>query len=342
MQIEHKKNTAYYLVFPGVDSSSPASFKTGVSPVDTGYYKDGAGAWTSLAITDTAAEIGSTGIYEIDLTAAEMNHDQVMIKFAVSGMADTAFLFDMRTKIVSDLNDISTAEVNTECDTALTDYDAPTKAELDSGFAALNDPTAASIADAVLDEALSGHVVAGSLGKAVADIETDATDILADTADMQPKLGTPAGASISADIATVDSNVDAILVDTGTTLDGKLDTIDGIVDAILVDTGTTLPATLTTIDGNVDAILLDTGTDGVVISATTANEIADALLKRDFSAVSGESARSALNALRFLRNKYSIDGTTLTVTKEDDSTSAWTSVLTTDAAADPVTGSDPA
>jgi hypothetical protein len=40
-------------------------------------------------------------------------------------------------------------------------------------IAALNDPTAATIADAVLDEALSGHVAAGSLGKAVADIETD-------------------------------------------------------------------------------------------------------------------------------------------------------------------------
>lgn len=39
----------------------------------------------------------------------------------------------------------------------------------------------AAIADAVLDEALSGHTTAGTLGKAVADIETDATAILADT-----------------------------------------------------------------------------------------------------------------------------------------------------------------
>lgn len=47
-----------------------------------------------------------------------------------------------------------------------------------------------------------------------AQIGTDIDAILVDTADMQPKLGTPAGASISADIATVDGNVDAILVDT--------------------------------------------------------------------------------------------------------------------------------
>ena len=68
---------------------------------------------------------------------------------------------------------------------------------------------------------------------------------------------------------------------------------------------------------------------------------ADALLKRDMSSVSSEAARSPLNALRFLRNKWSISSTTLTVTKEDDTTSAWTSSLTTDAAANPVTASDP-
>jgi hypothetical protein len=71
------------------------------------------------------------------------------------------------------------------------------------------------------------------------------------------------------------------------------------------------------------------------------NAIADALLKRDFSAVTGEAARSMLNALRFLRNKWSVSGVTLTVTKEDDSTAAWTSTITKDAASDPVTGSDP-
>lgn len=58
------------------------------------------------------------------------------------------------------------------------------------------------IADKVWDEALSSHTAAGSFGKAIADIESDATLILADTADMQPKLGTPA-TDISADIAAL-------------------------------------------------------------------------------------------------------------------------------------------
>jgi hypothetical protein len=78
-----------------------------------------------------------------------------------------------------------------------------------------------------------------------------------------------------------------------------------------------------------------------VIQLNDLNEAADALLARDMSAVAGESARSPLNALRFLRNKWSISGGTLTVYEEDDTTSAWTAALTTNAAADPVTVSDP-
>jgi hypothetical protein len=74
----------------------------------------------------------------------------------------------------------------------------------------------------------------------------------------------------------------------------------------------------------------------------TATEAADALLKRDWTQVTGEAARSALNALRFLRNKWSLAGTTLTVTKEDDSAPAWTGTVATQAGADPIVGSDPA
>lgn len=55
--------------------------------------------------------------------------------------------------------------------------------------------------------------VAGST-TSVAALATNADAILTDTADMQPKLGTPAGASISADIAAVKSQTAAIETDT--------------------------------------------------------------------------------------------------------------------------------
>ena len=114
------------------------------------------------------------------------------------------------------------------------------------------------------------------------------------------------GLATASALATVDSNVDAILVDTGTTLPATLATIasyidteiatltsnlatvDGIVDSILVDTGTTIPASLTSIQndiGNVggipgsgaisETVTIDDGTDpipGVGVWVTTDEE----------------------------------------------------------------------
>jgi len=102
MLIEHWKNEAFELVIPMVDSSTPASFKTGLSPTDEAYYKDGAGAWSSLAITDTFAEVGSSRLYQISLTAAEMNHDWVVIKVTAAGAADTFITFRLKTHDIED------------------------------------------------------------------------------------------------------------------------------------------------------------------------------------------------------------------------------------------------
>lgn len=85
-----------------------------------------------------------------------------------------------------------------------------------------------------------------------------------------------------------------------------------------------------------------TATGTVTLDTTERNATADALLNRDFTSVSDTNARTLLNAARFLRNKWSILAGTLTVTKENDTTSAWTSALVGTAGADPITASDPA
>ena len=103
MEIVHKKNTAYYLVIPMIDSTTPASFKAGLSPTDTAYSKDAAGVWTALAITDVLTEIASTGIYALSLTAAELNHDQVLIKLSSAGAADSMVLFRLYDKDIDDV-----------------------------------------------------------------------------------------------------------------------------------------------------------------------------------------------------------------------------------------------
>ncbi len=88
----------------------------------------------------------------------------------VNAEVDTALAdYDPPTKAELDsglagLNNLSAAEVNAQAAAALTAYDPPTKAELDAGLAALNDPTPAAIADAVWDEARTGHVTVGTFG----------------------------------------------------------------------------------------------------------------------------------------------------------------------------------
>ncbi len=77
----------------------------------------------------------------------------------------------------------------------------------------------------------------------------------------------------------------------------------------------------------------------------TAAEIADGILNRDMSAGTdsgSDSVRTVRQALRVLRNKWSVAATTITYTKEDDTTTTFTAELGTTTGVDPVTSSDPA
>jgi len=74
-------------------------------------------------------------------------------------------------------------------------------------------------------------------------------------------------------------------------------------------------------------------------------DLADAILNRDMATGTDSGSttvRTVRQALRALRNKVSVAAGTMTVTKEDDSTSSWTAAVTTTAGADPVTAIDPA
>lgn len=85
--------------------------------------------------------------------------------------------------------------------------------------------------------------------------------------------------------------------------------------------------------------------DTQLAALPTAVQNADALLNRDMSVGTDSGSttfRTPRQALRFLRNKWTIAGTALTVFKEDDTATSWTGVVSTDAAAVPIIGNDPA
>jgi hypothetical protein len=82
--------------------------------------------------------------------------------------------------------------------------------------------------------------------------------------------------------------------------------------------------------------------DAAAITAAAINKVADGILDRDMATGTDSGGRTVRNAFRFLRNKHSVVGTTLTVFKEDDLTTAWTATVTTDGSAVAITGVDPA
>jgi hypothetical protein len=237
------------------------------------------GAATLYHKTGTAANL--EGIYHLEFAWFENSE-------AVSGSQ----MFR-----VIDLADMDTVNTNVGSDSDGSSASGSVHAkvkDVKTAVAALNDASASGNADAVWDEATSGHSTAGSSGKALTDILADTAElqgawadsgrldaildsVLADTA----TLGAPAGADFAADIAAVKADTAAILVDTSATLDNLIDTevaailadtatlgapagashaadnaaIKAVVDSILTDTGTTLDDL---IDTEVAAILADT------------------------------------------------------------------------------------
>jgi len=221
-----------------------------------------------------------------------------------------------------DLTTAQKASVNAEADTALSDVgltstvtgriDVATSTRLASA-SYTTPPTSAANADAVWDEILSGHVISGSAGEALA------------------ASGGAGDPWITALPGSYTAGQAGYIVGTF---------IDAAVSTRLASAGYTAPLSAA---GTRTALgLASANLDTQLDALPTATENADALLNRDMSAVSDTNARSPLNALRHIRNKWSLSGTTLTVTKEDDSTTAWTATMTTNASADPITGSDPA
>jgi len=343
-----KKNAAYYLSFPAIDSTTPASYKTGLSPVDTAYYKDGAGAWTSLAITDAASEIGSTGVYEIDLTAAELNHDKVIIKFSASGMADDAYEFDLRTKLTDDLNDLAATAIVSDgnalnttsgaLDLVTTTTTATTATTLTNLPAiTANWLTAAGTAADFTTEIQTGLATAAALttvDTVVDGIQADlsnATDglgaikaetalILADTGELQTDW---------ADGGRLDLIQDIIAVDTTTDIPALIATAQADLDIITGASGVNL---LTATQASIDAIETDTTTDIPALIAAlndlAASEILTTALTESYAA---DGAAPTLAQAIFLIQQFlserAVAGTTTTVKKLDGSTTAATFTL---------------
>jgi hypothetical protein len=168
--------------------------------------------------------------------------------------------------------------------------------------------TAAKVAADVTTEIQSGLATAANLATVAGYLDTEIAAILADTNELQTDWANGGRLDLILDARASQTSVDDL------------------------PTNAELATALGTAD---DATL------AAIAALPTATQNADALLNRDMSAVTVTNARSPINALRWLRNRWRNSGGTLTVYAEDDTTTAWTAATTT-AASDPVDSVDPA
>lgn len=210
------------------------------------------------------------------------------------------------------------------------------------------------IADGVWDEAISGHLGAGSTGAALnaagsaGDPWTTPLPGAYGSGTAGFIIGTNIDALISSRLASASYTAPLDATGTATAVWNAATATYGSAGSygLLIETNVDAQiSTRSTLDAagvrsavGLASANLDTQLDAI----PTATENADALLNRDMSAVSDTNSRSPLNALRFIRNRWVDSGGTLTVYKENDSTTAWTAASTGTPGADPITGIDPA
>lgn len=181
-------------------------------------------------------------------------------------------------------------------------------------------PTAAAVADAVWDEATTGHVTAGTFGE---QVKTDIDAILADTNELQ--TDDVPGLIAALNDPTAAAVADAVWDEatTGHTTAGTFgEQVKTDIDAILTDTGTTLPATL--------AGLNDVSVSDILTTQMTESYAADG---------TAPTLAQALFLIQQMLAEKSISSTTLTVKKLDGSTTAATFTLNDDTSPTSITRS---
>lgn len=168
----------------------------------------------------------------------------------------------------------------------------------------------------------------------------DASDIAASFSTVNSTLSTIAG-YIDTEVAAIKAKTDNLPADPAdasdiaaafTTVNTKLDTIDDFLD--------TEVAAIKAKTDNLPASPAATG-DAMALTSSERNSTADAILTRSWTSTDPSMANTGfnlLNAARLLRNEWSTASGSLEVYGEDGSTLVWDRALTTDAAADPITG----
>lgn len=153
--------------------------------------------------------------------------------------------------------------------------------------------------------------------------------------------------SVAGAVASVTGNVGGNVVGSVGSVAGAVGSVTGNVGGNVVGSVASVTAgvTVTTNNDKTGYSIASGGIGSGAIAAAEQNALADAFLDRNMATgtdngTNSTAVRTVRQALRRMRNKESIAAGTLTVTKEDDSTTSWTAAVTT-TAGDPLSAVDP-
>lgn len=147
--------------------------------------------------------------------------------------------------------------------------------------------------------------------------------------------------ALTAALTTVGSIGKLLVDDIDAKISSRSTFAGGPVASVVGDVGGNVDGNvLGSVNSVVSPVTVGTNNDktGYALTAGERNSVADALLIRDWTLVAAPASRSVLNALRFIRNKFSTTATpgVVTIYKEDDTTAAYTKPITTDPTAQPI------
>lgn len=249
---------------------------------------------TQTTGTGTKTHKGN-GVWSYAPTQAETNYTHIAFTMVLSGaFYQTVNVYTTFPQTgdsysaIGSLNNISSADVNAQVDAALMDYDPPTNTEIlsviaelqahgDASWSGISEcPTVTQIADAVWDEAISGHTTAGTFGaknqrlvpsESIEDYQGTSSGGDATLANQTTIIGHLTDIKGSSFLGSTDS-LEAIR-DRGdvawlTGAGGSAPTVEQIrteidnnstkLNSILEDTGTTLHNTLATVNTNITTL----------------------------------------------------------------------------------------
>lgn len=223
-------------------------------------------------------ESGALPVFKTFYVLEEAIYDAM---FAASA---SAFDANARVDVASIEGSDATDQINAACDTALSDYDAPTKSEMDSAFTEIKGGSWSSSTDtleAIRDRGDASWVTATGFNTTTpptaaairSEIDSNSTQLAAIVADTNELQGDWANGG------RLDLLLDSAI--------SKIDVVDGIVDSILVDTAEigTAGAGLTAVPWNsswdaevqseCNDALVALGLDHIVSASVTGSDITD-------------------------------------------------------------------